>query len=68
MKKTHKTSRERDFKNVCTQPHVFFENIPLLNGLPFNKLGDASQGNLQLVNIAYFRIFSKKGKEKCLIK
>ena len=43
-------------------------NSPLLNDLPFNKLGYVSQGNLQLGDIAYFGKFSKLGEKKWLIR
>ena len=49
-------------------PHVFFWNSSLLNGLLFNKLGNASQGNLQFGDIAYFGKFSKLGQKKWLIR
>ena len=56
-------------KMYILNPNVFFFwNSPLLNGLPFNKLGNAGQGNLQLGDIAYFSKFSKLGEEKCLIR
>ena len=48
-------------------PMFFFWNSPLLSGLPFNKLGNASQGNLQLGDIAYFGKLLKLGKKKWLI-
>ena len=49
-------------------PKFFFWNSLLLNGLPFNKLGNGSHRNLQLSGIAYFGKFWKLGEKKCLIR
>ena len=49
-------------------PMFFFWNSPFLNSLLFTKLGNASQGNRQLGDIAYFGKFSKLGEKKCLIR
>ena len=54
-------------KQYVLNPSVSFWNSPLLNGLPFKKLGNGSHGNLQLGDIAYFVKFSNLGKKKCLI-
>ena len=69
VKETPKNSRERRFKNVCTQhPCFFFWNSLLLNGFSFYKLGKATQGNLQLSGIAYFGKFWKLDEKKYLIR
>ena len=42
-----KTQKRRGLKKVCPHfPHplFFFCNSPLLNGLPFNKLGNDQSG------------------------
>ena len=52
---------------MYSTPKFFFWNSSLLNGLTFNKLSNASQGDLQLSDIAYFGKFSKLGEKKCLI-
>ena len=53
---------------MYSTPKFFFWNSLLLNGLPFNKLGNASHRNLQLSGIAYFGKFWKLGEKKCLIR
>ena len=49
--------------------HIFFFwNSLLLNGFSFNKLGNATQGNLQLSGIAYFGKFWKSDEKIYLIR
>ena len=66
--KTPKNSWGEVSKMYVLNPHVFFWNSPLLKSLPFNKLGNASQGNLQLGDIGYFGKFLKLGEKKCLVR
>ena len=49
---------------MYSTPKFFFWNSSLLNGLTFNKLRNASQGDLQLSDFAYFGKFSKLGEKK----
>ena len=55
-------------KMYVLNPHVFFLNSLLLNSLPFNKVVNVNQWNLQLSGIAYFGKFWKLGEKKCLIR
>ena len=59
---------ERFQKCMYSTPMFFFWNSPLLKSLPFNKLGNASQRNLQLGDIGYFGKFLKLGEKKCLVR
>ena len=59
--------REGVSKQYVLNPSVSFWNSPLLNALPFKKLGNGSHGNLQLGDIACFVKFSSLGQKKCLI-
>ena len=63
-----KIPEERFQKCMYSTPMFFFWNSPLLKSLPFNKLGNASQRNLQLGDIGYFGKFLKLGEKKYLVR